>query len=311
MKSRVISYAAYEQVDISAYQKVFTLDEKAFRKEIDFLKNKNSTWEEAKEVTGGAIIVCDMESEKPFFNRENLEIMVGQGFFNKNLETQCIGLKKGTANVLDVDGEEVTVTIRAIRQKNVPAITDEMIESLGIEGIANLEQYEDHLIREQKRKIIEDEGFEAIQYVLKKVFEDSTFDLKKADWVEMTGHEIKRLKAISKGQGLNLETMTPEEFEGKMPFSSYHELLVSVQYDAWDKLLGCLLGRIYAEKDGAEYTMEQYRNEIDDYMKFWHETKENAESINTFDYSEITFYEAYYYNKVREYVAENFFKEDK
>ena len=82
MKSKVLSFAEYDQVDISMYKKVFKLDEKAYKKEIDFIKNKNSTWEEAGEVTDGALIVCDMESANPFFSRENLKIMVGQGFFS-------------------------------------------------------------------------------------------------------------------------------------------------------------------------------------------------------------------------------------
>lgn len=311
MKSKVLSFAEYDQVDISMYKQIFTLDEKAYKKEMDFIKNKNSTWEEAGEVTDGALIVCDMESANPFFNRENLKIMVGQGFFHKKLEAMCVGLKKGTAGVLDVDGEKVTVTVRSIQQKKIPVITDGMIEALGIEGVSDVEQYEARLIREQKKKIAENEGYEAVQYVMNKVFETSTFDLKKADWKEMTDHEIKRLKEISREQGLNLETMTPEDFEGKMPFSSYHELFASVQNDSWDRLCGYLLGREYAEKDGVGYTMEQYRDDMDEYVKFWHETKENAEKINTYEYSEIMFYVNYYYNKVKEYVTENFFKEEK
>src|SRR5699024_3752747 len=150
-----------------------------------------------------------------------------------------------------------------------------------------------------------------VQYVIDKVFEASTFDLSNADGKEMTDHEIKTLKTISKEQGLNLETMTPEQFEGKMPFSSYYELFASVQNDSWDRLCGYLLGREYAEKSGVGYTMEQYRDDIDEYVKFWHETKENAEKINTYEYSEILFYVNYYYNKVKEYVTENFFKEEK
>lgn len=105
--------------------------------------------------------------------------------------------------------------------------------------------------------------------------------------------------------------MAPEDFEGKMPFSSYHELLVNVQYDSWDKLLCYLLGCVYAKQDGVEYTKEKYRESIEDYMKFWHETKENAEQINTYEYSKITFFANYYYQKVRGYVEKNYFKEDK
>ena len=153
MKSKVLSFAEYDQGDISMYKKVFKLDEKAYKKEIDFIKNKNSIWEETGEVTYGAFIVCNLESENPFFNRENLKIMVGQGFFHKKLEAMCVGLKKGTAGVLDVDGEKVTVTVRSIQQKKSPVITDEMIKDLGIEGVSNVEQYEAHLIREQKKRL--------------------------------------------------------------------------------------------------------------------------------------------------------------
>ena len=141
MKSKVISFAEYDKVDISAYQKVFALDEKAVKKEMDFLKNKNSTWADSDEVVDGAIIVCDMKSENSFFNREQLKLMVGQGFFNKKLEALCVGMKKGTTNVLDVDGDKVTVTVQSVQRKMVPEVTDEMVKNLEIKGIESVEEY--------------------------------------------------------------------------------------------------------------------------------------------------------------------------
>ena len=38
MKSKVLSFAEYDQVDISMYKQIFTLDEKAYKKEMDFIK---------------------------------------------------------------------------------------------------------------------------------------------------------------------------------------------------------------------------------------------------------------------------------
>ena len=38
MESKVIAFTEYDQVDISAFKKTFCLDEKAFKKEMDFLK---------------------------------------------------------------------------------------------------------------------------------------------------------------------------------------------------------------------------------------------------------------------------------
>ena len=42
MKSKVLSFAEYDQVDISMYKQIFTLDEKAYKKEMDFIKNKTA-----------------------------------------------------------------------------------------------------------------------------------------------------------------------------------------------------------------------------------------------------------------------------
>lgn len=310
MESKVIAFTEYDQVDISAFKKTFCLDEKAFKKEMDFLKNKNSSWEEAEEITSGAIVVCDMKSDNNFFNRENLKLMVGQGFFNKKLEALCVGLKKGTTNELDVDGNKVYITVKSIQQKNDPAITDEMVKNLEIVGVETEEQYKNYLIQKQKTQIIDNEGYEAVNYVMDQVFKNSSFDLKKADWLEMINHEIQRLQAIGEEEGLDLRTMTPEDFEGKMPFKSYHELLVYVQNDSWDKVLKYLLGCIYAERDEVQYTRERYEQDMEEYMEFWHETKEHAEKINTYAYSEISFYINYYYKKVRQYVENNFFEEE-
>lgn len=42
MKSKVLSFVEYDQVDISMYKKVFKLDEKAYKKEIDFIKTRTA-----------------------------------------------------------------------------------------------------------------------------------------------------------------------------------------------------------------------------------------------------------------------------
>ena len=42
MKSKVLSFAEYDQVDISMYKKVFKLDEKAYKKEIDFIRTRTA-----------------------------------------------------------------------------------------------------------------------------------------------------------------------------------------------------------------------------------------------------------------------------
>lgn len=311
MESRIISYIGYEQVDISEYQKEFILDQDAVDQEMNFLKNKNATWVDSDVIENGAIVLCDLQSEHTFFNRENLKLMIGQNFFNKTLEELCIGLKKGETKELNIDDQIVTITVKTIQVKKASSVTNEMIEALGLEGIKTVQQYEDYLISKQRKKIVEDEGYTAIQYVMDQVHEKSEILLTKKDWKWMVGCELQRLQALADKENLNLKTMKPEDFDGKMPFTSYHELLAYLQDDCWERTFNYIIGRMYASEEGVAYSEEMYKKEIQEYMSFWRETEENAKKINTYEYSEVLFYAEYFYKKVYAYVEANYFKEEK
>lgn len=310
MKSRLIVVAPFEQVNLASYQEVFVADEQGLQKEIDFLRNKYSRWEETEEITEGCMAVLDMESEDPFFNRTNVKILMGQGLFNRKLEKACLGMKTGSEKTVDIDQKKIKVCVRSVRQKYVPELSDEMCRDLELEDVCDCKSYRAYLIQKQKEDIFDKKGWEVVNYVMDQVCEKSRFELTKSDWKRVTDLEMDRIRTLAKLEGMELEKMTPEEFEGRIPVSSYYELVAMTQDSSWDKLLKYLLGCYYAKQDGIEYGEKEYKESIEDYMKMWNNTLEEAKKIITYDSFIISEYENYFYQKVKNYVKKNFFMEE-
>lgn len=309
MKSRLIAVAPFEQVNMAAYQEVFVADELSLQKEIDFLRNKHSIWKETEEITEGCMAIFDMESADPFFNRTNVKILIGQGLFNRKLENACLGMKAGSEKTVDVDQKKIKVCLRSVKQKYVPELSDEMCQELKLENVCDCKSYTAYLLQKQKENIFDKKGWEVVDYVMNQVCEKSRFELAKSDWKRIKDLEMDRIRILAKLEGLELEKMTPEEFKGKIPVSSYYELIAMIQDSSWDKLLKYLLGCYYAKRDGTEYGEKEYKESIEDYMKMWNSTREDAKKIITYDYFIISEHENYFYKKVRNYVKMNFFKE--
>ena len=133
------------------------------------------------------------------------------------------------------------------------------------------------------------------------------FDLNKLgqnkNQLEKTNIEIVTpIEALSKG---NMDKNLYNQFENYQPvllnknnpndmLKAYNFMLIDLQ--------------LYLDVHPEDENVKELFNE---YVRRWHETKENAEQINTYEYSKITFFANYYYQKVRGYVEKNYFKEDK
>lgn len=311
MESKIIEIAAFDQIDISSYTQIFKPDEEALKKEVMFLRAKNSIWEEVKTATEGCIGIFDMESEHPFFQRKDMKVMIGQGFFHAKIEELCVGMEKGSEKEMEVNGTKVKVYLKSVKQKRIPELSDEMCRKLEIEGVTDCVSYRAYLIQKQKEEVFREKGWEVVRYVIDQVCRKSRFEIRKEDWKRTVEYEINRIRVIARLEGLELEKMTPEEFEGKIPVSSYYELLAMIQDDTWDKLYQYLLGYHYAKQAGVTFEETDYRKAIDEYREMWNNTKEEAEEIFPYEYQEILTYENYFYKQVQDYVKENYFVEEK
>lgn len=284
MKSRVLRLFDYKTIDIKPLLKPFVPDEEALEKELQRLANRHIRWEEGTTLSAGDQAVCRLESECPRFRKEKVRFVAGSGMFHRELEALAVGMSVGESKTLELPEGKVCLILTAVMNRNVPPVSDGMVEELGLEDIRTVEAYRAYLLAQQKEAAFQDALPEPQRKLMREVCGRSEFILYKEDWSAVVAQELERCRVLSRQEGLTLEEMTPEQFVGRIPVKSYHELVAMLEDEGWDRLCEHLLGCLYAEGDGFQPKEADYEAFIADYVKTWHTTEEKAREANTLDY---------------------------
>ena len=165
---------------------------------------------------------------------------------------------------------------------------------IDLQTLAELEQ--------QREAAFGQDSFEALKKLTREVISGSEFILYREDWAEAINRELDRCRTLCRQEGMVLEEMTPEQFNGRIPVKSYHELVAMLQYDGWDKLCRYLLGCRYAENDGFRAGEAEYGEFIADYVRSWHVSEENAREANPYDSFLFNEYAGHAYTVLKEYI---------
>lgn len=115
---------------------------------------------------------------------------------------------------------------------------------------------------------------------------------------------------VAELEGMDIENAAPEQFEGRIPVKSYHELVAMEQRDAWETLYMELLGIKYAEEDGFRPTDSAYEEMIAGYCKAWRYSDEEARRINSKRMHEISEYASHASEKFYGIIKEKMLKEE-
>ena len=184
----------------------------------------------------------------------------------------------------------------------VPEASDEMVEKLGLEGVHTVAAYRAYLLEQQKEAAFQEDSYDALNHLMREVISGSEFVLDREDWEEPINRELDRCRTLCRQEGMVLEEMTPEQFNGRIPVKSYHELVAMLQYEGWDKLCRYLLGCRYAENDGFRAGEAEYGEFIADYVRSWHVSEENAREANPYDSFLFNEYAGHAYTVLKEYI---------
>lgn len=303
MRSRVLSVKDYREIPLTDLP-VFVPDEEALEREMQRLVNPHIRWEPGQRAAKGDLVACRLESACPRFNKENVRFAAGSGMFHKELEALSIGMCVGETRELELPEGAVKLTVTAVTNRVVPEPSDEMAAALGLEGVSDLEEYRAYLLEQQREKFRNEAAYEPVAYLKKEVLRQSEFVLHKEDWRAAVERRLERCRTLFRQEGLVMEELTPEQFDGRIPVKSYHELVSMLQNDEWDSLLMYLLGRHYAESDGFSVSEEGYEAYIADYVKSWHTTPEAAREIDPYESYRFNEYSWHAYDVLQKYIKE-------
>lgn len=310
MKSRIHLIKEYLTVDFSAYQRTFQPDESLIQKEVQRLQNRGIRWENGIAAADGDAAMCSLVSDDPRFHKPMVHIAVGAGMLPAAIEQALPGMEVGTEKTVRVDDHEVRIRLLSVKNKRLPELTDKWIAGMGIEGIFTLAAFRDDLIRGQRNERAAIDGYEAAQFVIAKVLQETEFILFKEDWETVVNLELQRHSELCRQEGLDIKTMTAADFRGRIPANSYDGVVSLVKTNGWRTLRNYLLGCHYAELDGYTVDQSTYEEYIQNYQTTWRVSEENARASNTYEFYRVNAYAAYFVEKVTQFVRENIYLEE-
>lgn len=310
MKSRIHRIKEYLTVDFSAYQQTFHPDESLIQNEVQRLQNRGLCWETGIVVADGDAAMCSLESDNPRFHKPKVHIAVGAGMLPTVIEQALPGMEVGTEKTVRVDNHDVRIRLLSVKNKRLPELTDKWIVGMGIEGISTLAAFRDDIIRRQRDERAAIDSYEAAQFVIAKVLQETEFILFKEDWETVVNLELQRHSELCRQEGLDIKTMSAKDFQGRIPAASYDGVVSLVKTNAWRTLRNYLLGCHYAELDGYTVDQSTYEKYIQNYQTTWRVSEENARASNTFEFYRVNTYAAYFVEKVMQFARENIYLEE-
>lgn len=302
MKSRVLQIKDYREVDVKSLLKPFVPDDAALEAELRRLTNPYIRWEAGTAVSPGDQAVCRLVSDCPRFQKEKVRFVAGSGMFHKELENLSMGMTVGGTREIVLPEGRVSLTLTGVMNRVAPEPGDEMVEKLGLDGVHTVAAYRAYLLEQQKAAAFQEDSYDALNHLMREVIGGSEFVLDREDWAETINRELDRCRTLCRQEGMVLEEMTPEQFQGRIPVKSYHELVAMLQYDGWDNLCRYLLGCRYAENDGFRAGEAEYGEFIADYVRSWHVSEENAREANPYDSFLFNEYAGHAYTVLKEYI---------
>lgn len=195
---------------------------------------------------------------------ENYELVIGSGQFIPGFEEQMIGLALGSEADLTVTfpesyheaslaGKEAVfhVKIHEIKQRIVPALNDEFVQELNLEGVSTVEQYKAYLLNQLQAQKENREKQNTMNQAIQKVVDQSIFDLPE----EMVQEEVQKLRENQERQikGYGLDFNTYLQYMGK----TMETFLEDLKKDATSQLRAQLVIEAVGKKENFEISDEE------------------------------------------------------
>ncbi len=179
-----------------------------------------ATVKEEDEVREGYYITFDAqllgEGNVPVIGRkfEDVTVQVGSGEFDKEVESQLVGLKTGEKKIVEKQSpaserssdpvkERMEITVKRIEMREFPQLNDEFVKSLGDEKLETVEQLEEKI-----RKNLEQDLQYRIDQMLRgrvidALLKENPFDVPNSMVEHYLEHIIADIKQKSKGERID------------------------------------------------------------------------------------------------------------
>lgn len=193
------------------------------------------------------------------------QFSVGRNFFDRQLEETLLGMVRGQTAELTVKGQKKPVTILSVKRRCIPALTDEAVASIGVEGVTTIAGYRQHLIDQAARRKRAERDRILIDFVEKQVLAQSEFtpvDRESEEYRSCYARQRRQARQMAaQDEGVS-ELEVLRRMLGQEKGSGEEAILSALAADCDREMKLLTLGRVHAARDGAQYTLESCEQEL-------------------------------------------------
>lgn len=262
LKSKALEIYDYRQVDISQFLTGFTPNEKQLEKDMNRWLRRYGKTISAEKLENGDSATVSCCSKVPRYNKPSVNVPVGKGLFDRELEKQMPGMTLGESRALYTGDTKVEVTLLSASRTVLPEKTDEAIAALGIEGVASLKELRILCLQKQiEGFLLEDENPDmASAFIWQEVAKNSRFERDEEECRLMDIQAEKRLQEVQAQYGQAADSDEQEDLdEEEMDSVSANDFTVDTFRQVFFTELDlATIGQKILEQENALLTQEDY-----------------------------------------------------
>ena len=262
MKTKINVLADYTRAEFPR-EVDLTCPEEYLQKKLRAITRGHKRTEKAGVIEKGDAVVLAVESELPKFNRPAVQVAVGSGMYDRELEEQLVGRTVGETFAAQVQEKPVTVTVKQAARTVFPDPTDEMAAEYaaaqeGMEDVKTVadycrwarEQYRD----EERQKALYGGMDACINYVLT----HSDLDFDEGELADMVEQELDyQREAMKQEEALDFDAMNDGDIRRVYGVESREKLEKMFRQGAEQHLATTLWMASVCGLDPAQATQEE------------------------------------------------------
>lgn len=212
-------------------------------------------------IVPGDIIAVDLKSNISKYNNKT-QISEGLGYFNKKLEDNLIGMKKGDIKTINIDENSIDTKIISVKRRIIPKISDELVKKEKIDDVNTIEEYEKYIYDEYAARYKNKRMNEVIEKIKEELLNKSEFELDDED-INSACSEMKKQNEIE-AEKLNIsfeeeEQEIASEYIENPTIEESEKFLYDLNITTVKTIA---MGASFAKKFGIELDRNTYEKEM-------------------------------------------------
>ena len=260
-RSKVLDLYDIRQIDVSEFIDPFAMDEDELNAELDRIRSRRGVMVDAERVEPDDFVRLDCRSGTPKFQKTSLELRVGKGLFSRELEAAMIGMEPGETKTVTLSDAEAEVTIRSIRRRILPALTDELVASWDLDGVHSVEDLKKDLYAKAKGQYVEEVAEPLAAALSQAVNERSRFELDPEEVLAVEAEGREMAADMLRSAGVDPETADDEAVRA-VAGRTKAEHFEFLRYLSVDGLKSAAIGAAQMKAEGASVTEEDYHKAL-------------------------------------------------